>query len=304
MRLATLLGLILSWMGMSVAGAGGVALAHPSGGVTYAVSPAALFAVSAQPVTPTVTLTPAQIGPVIATPAITLTATAATTATIETATSTPEVTATATATATPSGPPPPTVAVPVVNTDTPLRLNPFDTGFLFSAPRPPMGPFAWACFALMLALLGVSGYFYAVKRPQWKRTNTVLYRAANKWSQPGLWLAITGLLLVLFRVVGLDFFNLRFWLYLWMLAVIAVGVWFLYWYRTAYPKELEKFRKTQRAKQYMPGASARTLVRQPERTTPKPAQPARPSQKAPKPSGSTPTTKSSRDKKQRKDRRD
>ena len=157
-----------------------------------------------------------------------------------------------------------------------------------------MGPFSWALFALMIALLVVSGYFYAVKRPQWKRTNNVLYRAANRWSQPGLWLAVLGLLFVLFRIVGLDFFDKRFWLYLWLLSVIGVGAWFFYWYRMSYPKELEKFRKTQRAKQYMPGASAKTLARQPERTTIKPAQQARTTQK---PSGPTPPAKSSGGKK-------
>jgi hypothetical protein len=285
MRLAILLGLILSWAG----GVGGQALAHPTGNIAGAP---ALLSISAQPVTPTITLSD-PVGPIItSTAASAITATVATTAT-ETIASTP------TATATPAGPPPPTVAVPVVDAETPLQINPFDANFLFSKARPPMGPFAWTCFGLMILLLGVSGYFYAVKRPQWKRTNSVLHRAANRFSQPGMWLAILGLFLVLFRIVGLDFFDKRFWLYLWLLGVIGVGAWFLYWYRTRYPKELEKFRKTQRAKQYMPGGSARTPARQPERTTPKPAPQPRP---APKPSGSTPPPRPSGDKKRGKGR--
>lgn len=289
MRLAILLGLILSW----VSGVGGQALAHSDRSVN-----SALFSVSAQ-----ATVTPAATTGIGPAPLSTATATQAITATIE-ATSSLTETATVTVTNTP-GPPPPTIAIAQATPQpqVPLQLNPFHTGFLFGTPSPPMGPFAWACFALMLGLLGVSGYFYAVKRPQWKRTNTVLYKAANKWAQPGLWLAITGLLLVLFRIVGLDFFNLRFWLYLWLLAVVGMGAWFFYWYRTSYPRELEKFRKTQKAKQYMPGASAKTLARQPDRTTLKPAQSARPAQKGTRPPGSTPTTnKAPGDKKRRKDR--
>lgn len=112
----------------------------------------------------------------------------------------------------------------------------------------------------------------------------------------GLWLAILGLLLILFRLVGLDFFNLRFWLYLWMLALLIVAGWFIFWYRTAYPKELEKFRKTQRARQYMPGGAVKTPVRQLERSAPKPTPSPRPAQK---PSGSSQPTKSSGDKKRR-----
>ncbi|HKP53803.1 MAG TPA: hypothetical protein VJ183_14270 [Chloroflexia bacterium] len=281
MRLAILLGLILSW----AVGVGSQALAHPTSDDAGA---SALLWSSAQPVTPTITLSE-PVGPIItSTASSTITATVATTAT-----------ETITSTSTPAGPPPPTVAVPVVDTEIPLQINPFDANFLFSKASPPMGPFAWACFALMVILLVVSGYFYAVKRPQWKRNNSVLYRAANRFSQPGMWLAILGLLLVLFRIVGLDFFDKRFWLYLWLLSVIGVGVWLLYWYRARYPKELEKFRKTQRAKQYMPGGSVRTPVRQPERTPPKPAPQPRP---APKPSGSTPSPRPSGDKKRGKGR--
>lgn len=292
MRLAILLGLFSLWTG-------GQALAHAEGNAaaiagTPRIAP---FSISAQgvlttPTLPAITPTLAAPGGPVG-PVITSTTTSPLTATVAT-TATSSLGATPTVTATVAGPPPPTIAVPVVTTDAPLQLNPFDAKFLFSAPRPPMGPFSWACFALMVALLGVSGYFYAVKRPDWKRTNTVLYRAANRWSQPGLWLAIMGLLLILFRLVGLDFFNLRFWLYMWMLALLGVAGWFLFWYRTSYPKEQEKFRKTQRARQYMPGGAIKTPARQPDRTAPKPAPQPRPAQK---PSGSTSPAKPSSDRK-------
>jgi hypothetical protein len=63
-------------------------------------------------------------------------------------------------------------------------------------------------------------------------------------------------------VIGLDFFNMRFWLYLWTLATLVAIGWFFYWYRTKYPKELAKYQKTQRARQYMPGAASKSTARQ------------------------------------------
>jgi hypothetical protein len=169
-----------------------------------------------------------------------------------TTTATVEVTATATLT-TPITQPTP---VPIISPEPSLQWNPFDWGFLTSAPPPstPLGPFAYVLLALMLATLGVGGYFYFVKRPEWKRTNSVLYRAANRFAQPAIWLAVVGLLLILFRIVRFDFFNLRIWLYLWLAAFIALGIWFYLWYRNSYPKEIAKFTKVQRQKQYMPGS--------------------------------------------------
>jgi hypothetical protein len=183
---------------------------------------------------------------------------ATTTATLTTTT---EVSATATISGSVQSTP---VPLPVQGGGVPLQSNPFDPAHLFStAPREAaIGPYAWAFLALMTALLAASGYFMLLKRPEWKRTNSVQYRAANRWGQVGLWLAIPGIFLLLFRVVGLDFFNMRFWLYLWTLATLAAAGWFFYWYRTIYPKEMAKYQKTQRARQYMPGSASKTMARQ------------------------------------------
>jgi len=161
-----------------------------------------------------------------------------------------EVTATATLTTPISQPTP----VPIISPEPSLQWNPLDWGFLTSAPNPPMGPFAYGMLALMLATLGAGGYFYFVKRPEWKRTNSVLHRAANRFAQPAIWLGVVGLLFILFRVVQFDFFNLRIWLYLWLLALVGLGIWFYLWYRNRYPKEIAKFTKVQRQKQYMSGS--------------------------------------------------
>lgn len=137
-----------------------------------------------------------------------------------------------------------------------LQLNPFDWNFLTSPAAPGWpGPLAWVCLLLMLGLLGVSAYVYFVRRPQWKRTNSVYYRAATRFAPVFLWIAVLGIVFVLLRIPPVDFFNLRFWLYLWLLVALAVAGWVFYWYRTSYPKEMARFQKTQRQKQYMPGSA-------------------------------------------------
>jgi hypothetical protein len=146
--------------------------------------------------------------------------------------------------------------------------------------------------AVMVALLVASLYVYLVKRPEWKRANSVWYRAANRWGQVGLWISGIGLLFLLFRAISLDFFNLRFWLYLWALVTVVAAVWFVYWYRTKYPAEMARYMKAQRARQYMPGAG-RSVARQQAKGgkaqtvtggvagAAQPAQPAQPTRQAP-----------------------
>lgn len=143
-----------------------------------------------------------------------------------------------------------------------LRINPFDWNFLTSVANPPLGPFAWVYLAGMLSLFWVCFYIYFFKRNEWKRTNSVLKRAAERWGQIGMWIAGLGLFSLVLRVIQLDFFNLRFWFYLWALAAVVAGGWFFYWYRTDYPKAMEKFLKTQRARQYMPGTAKKGVVQQ------------------------------------------
>jgi hypothetical protein len=223
----------------------GTATTDTHGAVSLASSPnsANFYSIMAQtPATATVET--------VVTPTLEVTGTAAVTAT-ESISATGTVTATATRAA----------AAPLPTTQPPgsgsLRINPFDGDFLFSAPpNPQVGPLGWFALLVMLGLLAGGIYLLLVKRPQWKRTNSVLYRAVNRFAQPMIWLGAIGILLLIFRWISLDFFNLRFWLYLWALALLGVIGWFVYWYRTSYPKEVAKFQKTQKARQYMPGSKA------------------------------------------------
>ncbi|HYP40209.1 MAG TPA: hypothetical protein VEX13_07590 [Chloroflexia bacterium] len=262
MHLALVPALILALAG----GVLGGTATHPAHNPSY-TSAAGLFSIAAQvEVTPTLTISATPTSGVIATITATtaatatdaITPTAAITATTAT-TSTVEITATATTTVTLSTP----VPLPTVGVQGSLQINPFDWNFLTSVPpdKVRMGPFAWGYLALMVALLAASLFFIIVKRPEWKRTNSVRYRAVNRWGQVGLWLAGLGLIFLLLRAVGLDFFNLRIWLYLVFLATLAIAAWFFYWYRTSYPKEMAKYQKAQRARQFMPGSSGKGSAR-------------------------------------------
>jgi hypothetical protein len=261
MRLALLPGLLLAVaLGIFAQGhtSGMAAGITGSGGGTHS-----LYSVLAQ-TTPTTTVTLTGTTATVtattgadATAAITGTATitagTTTTATVGTVTATVGVTGTGalTPTATPA-------RVPLTGEGggANLQLNPFDWNFLTSPAAPGWpGPLAWVFLVLMLGLLGVSAFVYFMRRPQWKRTNSVYYRAANRFAPIFMWIAILGILFVLLRIPPVDFFNLRFWLYLWLLAALVAAGWLFYWYRTSFPKEMARFQKTQRQKQYMPGSA-------------------------------------------------
>ena len=251
MHLGTLLGLMLALAGNFLGPA------HPATGTSHAASQvnshnfAVLYSVLAQGTTTTTATIP-------------VTTTAQVTATL---TSTNAVTATNTIT------PATAVPLPTVGPQASLQINPFDWNFLTGTPtEPKIGPFAIVFLLLMVALLIVGAYLLRVKRPQWKGTNPVLFKAVNRFAPYALWIGALGILFLVFRIIPLDFFNLRFWLYLLFLATVALVGWVFYWYRTSYPKEMAKFLKTQKARQYMPSGgkvtSRSTPVATPAARTP------------------------------------
>lgn len=257
MRLALMPALLLALAVQAIISGNSTALAAAR--PNLASQPPAFFSILAQTATTTTTGTATgTISPTIVVATTTITGT--TGAAI--LTGTVATTVTATTAITNAGSLSPTATLAPFITITPpgqgggggnLRLNPFDWEFLTGAPGG-MGPFAWLGLLLMLGLLGAGVYFYLFKRPGWKKTNALYHRAAGRWAPVALWLSILGLLLTLFRIIPLDFFNLRFWLYLWLLATVASAAYFVYWLRTIYPKEAARYEKTQRARQYMPGA--------------------------------------------------
>jgi hypothetical protein len=236
----------------------GGASAHTTGAAyqTNIHTTAALYSILAQTAaTSTVATGTTPTAPVPSTlhPATTITA-------ASTVTGTGSLTATATTTNT--IPPSTPIPLPTTAPQSNLQINPFDWNYLTSTPTDPkLGPFAIAFFVLMLALIGASIYFLRFKRPQWKGTNPVLFKAVNRFAPYALWVGVLGIILLIFRLIPLDPFNLRYWLYLDFLALLGLAGWMLYWYRTGYPKEMAKFLKTQKARQYMPGGSGKIASR-------------------------------------------
>jgi len=279
MHLGILSGLIVALAG-SFSGGGS---AHTTG-ATYQTNlhnTAALYSILAQTATtPTVAagITPTALATGSVQAATTITATGTTTGT----------TASTSPTSPPYTPAPIATTVPQAN----LQINPFDWNFLTGYPtEPKLGPFAIAYLVLILAVIGVSIYFLRFRGPGWKTTNPVLFRAVNRFAVPALWIAGLGILFLIFRIIPLDLFNLRFWLYLDFLALLGLGGWIFYWWRTSYPKEMAKYLKTQKARQYMPGGSGKLASRSTPVAAPAkggqqartsgPAKPASPSSKPP-----------------------
>jgi len=245
MQLGILSGLIIALAGSFWSGGS----AH-STGVAYQtnIHNAALYSVMAQTAT-----TPTVASGITPTALATGSAVQAGTTVTATATST-----NTTPTALPATPIPLPTTVPAAT----LQINPFDWNYLTSWPtEPKLGPFAIAYTLLLLAVIGVSIYFLRFRQPQWKGTNPVLYKAVSRFAYPALWIAGVGLLFIIFRIIPVDGLNLRFWLYLDLLALLGLGGWMIYWWRTSYPKEMAKFLKTQKARQYMPGGSGKIASR-------------------------------------------
>lgn len=231
MQLALLPGLLLALAGM----ASGSTAADISPAAGYHAHQPGLYSVAAQAAT-TATVTTSAAQTVTSTGSIT---------------STGSVTSTVEASFTPAPLPPPP------SSGGNLRLNPLDWAFLTSAPPangPALGPFGWIYTLIMLIVLAGAGYFYFVKRREWKRTNPVYRKATDRFAVPAMWAAGIGLLFAVFRLTRVDFLDLRFWLYLCMVALLGVAGWFAYWYTQRFPAEMAKYQKTQRARQYMPSA--------------------------------------------------
>ncbi len=269
MRLALLPGLLLA-LALTTLAAG--ALPAHAAGAQRTAGQATLFSIAAQATT-TSTLTTQTA--VTQTGAITATATSAVAVTATTGlTATGSLTSTAT--------PPAALPVGQGGGGGNLKVNPFDWAFLTSAPAPTLGPFSWAYMALMVFLFGISAYFYLLKRPGWKREHPVRYRAATRWAPVGLWISLLTLLFLLFRVLPLDFFNLRIWLYLWALVGVGVAAYFYYWLRTVYPQEVVRHEKSLRARQYTAGTTAkapRAGTSRAGRSTPLPSSSSQPAKK-------------------------
>jgi hypothetical protein len=149
--------------------------------------------------------------------------------------------------------------------------NPFSVDYLTQAAQPDMGLFSTLFLLLSAILLGGGLYYYFVGKNRWRRVHKLHYRLANTWSVIAMSLGGLGVLFVLFRILAIEGLNLRFWLYLILLAMIGFAIYAAYYFRTRYPAELAKISKSQKGRAATP-ARARPQAARPAN----PATPARP----------------------------
>jgi hypothetical protein len=176
------------------------------------------------------------------------------------------VTTTATANP-PAAPPAGTENIPAGQ-----AANPFSVDYLTQAAQPDLGLFSTLFLLLSAILLGGGLYYYFVGKNRWRRVHKLNYRLANTWSVIAMSLGGLGVLFVLFRLLAIEGLNLRFWLYLILLAMIGFAIYAAYYFRTRYPAELAKFSKTQKGRTAAAPARARPQATRPAN----PATPVRP----------------------------
>lgn len=137
------------------------------------------------------------------------------------------------------------VVVPTLPPAGTLQGNPFSGDFLTQAANPPLGPFGVAFALLSLIVLGAGIYLYFVLKNRWRRTQSLNYRLANFWGIALIAVGALSVLFVLFRLLNLAGLNLRFWLYLMLLVMIALGLYAAYFFTQQYPKQRAAWAKKQ-----------------------------------------------------------
>ena len=152
----------------------------------------------------------------------------------------PQATATAEIATTPVAPPATIPPAPAP--------NPLSADYLGQAAQAGLGIFSTLFLLLSAILLGGGAYYYFVGKKRWYRVHKLNYRLANFWSLAAMSLGGLGVLFTLFRVLGIEGLNLRFWLYLLLLVMIGFAIYAAIYFRGRYPGELAAFNKANRAR--------------------------------------------------------
>ncbi len=209
-------------------------------------------------VTATTTLTAP--GGVAATAAGTITATTPPAAGTVTATTTLTTPA---GTATPLIAPQPT-AIPAA----PPPANPLSLDYLTQAAPAALGLFSGLFLILSLAVLAGGAYVYFMWRNRWRRANKLNYKVAGQWGTIAMSLGAAGIIFVLFRLMGLDGLNARFWLYLVLLIMIGFAIYAIYFFRVQYPARLAAYNQTRKVRTPTRAPAARTSQARPASPAP------------------------------------
>lgn len=136
--------------------------------------------------------------------------------------------------------------------------NPLSLDYLTDVPTRDQiwGPLAIAFLAFFT--LGLLATVIVNNRTRQIFPNNRLHRETlHKITYRAMWGWATGLVFFGFRVLGLNFLGWRLWEYVCLIAALACIGYTVWWLRTKYPAQIEKFRKEQRRKAYLrPGSAA------------------------------------------------
>lgn len=126
--------------------------------------------------------------------------------------------------------------------------QPFSNAYWTEAAQTSLYLPSLAFLLLSAALLGAGAYFFFVGKNRWRRIHKLNYEVANTWSLYAMILGAVGVIFVAFRVLGIEGLNLRFWLYLVLLAMVIYAGVAAWYFQARYPVRRAVFEKTQKAR--------------------------------------------------------
>ena len=140
--------------------------------------------------------------------------------------------------------------------------NPFSLDYLTQAAQSSIGILSGLFALLSLALLLGGGYYYFVGRNRW-RLHRLNFRLAGFWSLVATVLGGLGVLFTVFRLLGIDGLNARFWFYLLLVVALGFAIYAAYYFRLRYPAELAKYMATLKPRKAasLAGGAARSAAR-------------------------------------------
>lgn len=110
---------------------------------------------------------------------------------------------------------------------------------------------------LLLLSLGLVVASFFIRMWRSKLRNAVTKKLSRLWSDAALWFGIIGVILVVSRVEGIQYFAMRFWWGVWVVALLAVVVLQLRLFRTRHYEVLPTAKIVDPREKYLPGKKKR-----------------------------------------------
>jgi hypothetical protein len=142
--------------------------------------------------------------------------------------------------------------------------NPLSWDYLTAPLRevPTFGPFSLAFFVLFGMTFAFCGFLYYTSGSRFAK-NQVLRNAIRVGAQIMMWLTGIGLFFFSWRMMRIDFATLymRFWTYLFLILYVGTLGYFVFWFRTAYRRQMDAIERSRLRREYNPAAPTRRTHR-------------------------------------------